>query len=506
MPPITNCTCNPKQTGYAGSNINLGQFVLLLLGILDQPSVESLAIPFVLFGCDGTATVPSPLPPECEGLGTLNGPRNDAITPPMPLNFDFADISTEQATDLTEFMDRAYPIIEEFYAPPAYANTVYITPTNIGTYESELYEAECNVINFPYWDSPVMRDGFSKLIFGTALAFRDELETSNQMWNLGSAYAVTVNTCTELYERYPELQYQLSHYDCYLDFLRSLPLYDFYNQAPSNSRLMGIYPPNQGENFYLACTPNENEFAYAAVSKIIVEHPSFLRDLNQYVNTQLDPPSIGEVPLPQIVEAFAPGLTVEDQPFSEWYDNQYAFQPFSESEEESLAAIFDYCLTDWMSEINFSSVILWGANGYINRDVTFDFYGYDGELLENFTTPSNSGPLEFNFRGQPRQRIRIDIHSGSASQTLYYPLGISSFDRGVLAGVVVGADRGTMEIETSTGFSITQAVENGFFGVGDVPQEPAIVTFTFTSEAGGTSRHVRNMSWHSYYALLRHEE
>ncbi|MFA6549323.1 MAG: hypothetical protein WCT39_05305 [Candidatus Margulisiibacteriota bacterium] len=443
---------------------------------------------------------------NCEGIGTFNGPRNSEAVA-NPLTFTYLNWSEPEQAEIEDFIDVSYPVLEEILGSPAFANEVVVSRNDsIGTLS--LYDSSCNIISSGQsWEG-------HNVIQALISAFRDT-NFNYSLLDQPMDQFIADYTARELLNRYPDLEGRFEgHWDAFSQLYFSD--YDYLNQRD----LLGW--ERIGNNFSFADISQRP--ATAVFSKIFMAEPAFFRSFHASAYRWIDDYPFSSMPISvfrNIIDANFPDLLVEERPINEWLNEQYAVPPNDDFLEEGIKMFFTPVFPMSAQNLVAFDIFAWETRiigeppfpaavvSPLSGTAALRFYTYNGELIESDDLPIENGrsyggrySYAINLELGP-QRIGIEIEFLGEIKNYYYPFFLDNAS-GSLGGLTTGADFGEMRIQTDTGFDQTVAVEQGIFeAIG--PQEPAIITYTFTDPEGHTSRHIRNKWDDSYVPLLMHE-
>src|SRR5439155_1635977 len=224
---------------------------------------------------------------------------------------------------------------------------------------------------------------------------------------------------------------------------------------------------------------------------------------------------------------------VEGLPFFDWYQRQYILdtsvspgdkvyawpfplRPDKETDDDfAMGVVLVYFRTVIDTGGNSDEVNLSGTSYPIYWDFEFQnrlFLGAQYERVDIRDGLGTVAPTFFNTIGgqtslEGRMRIAMDFPVGSDSVRVYAAprsMGKQTSPNNFW-GTVVGADSGTMKIETETGVTQEVDVKQGAFGAAIPPaafSRPNRATLTFTSDSGAVTSHRVNVGYREYIAVF----
>ncbi|MFA6548369.1 MAG: hypothetical protein WCT39_00355, partial [Candidatus Margulisiibacteriota bacterium] len=244
----------------------------------------------------------------CEGLGTPNGARNIEGRED-PLTYRFWGWTAAQESEMRDYLDWVQPEIMEVYGPPAFANEIVIANAPSSDF-SGLYEPGCNRIRVS--NSPTL----DTLLHETIHAYRDDYGLMPS-WEEGSARLLESQLYQILYERYPDRRADIENIftETQIGEYLNGAMYDFNNQVDLAGQSQLTFAGVRGLRSY-------NRTAQV-LAKILVEEPTFLRELNQALYTATDVNYFSDFALFGVLTENFTNLNIEGSPFSSWLDYQY---------------------------------------------------------------------------------------------------------------------------------------------------------------------------------------
>lgn len=474
--------------------------------------------------------------------GRLAVPRISSTRAANDLTFSLPTSGTgcwtiAQQAELGTVINIVYPILKSIYGNPSWSGTVTVLNGDnmspiIGDPDAlsgGIYNVSTNEITIAQYNTPQTR--VFNLTQMMALAFRGSASISNDPWERGMARAatlITVATAQSSLEAY----YGSDTIDPYDQLWLALDRYELLNQAPlGNDR---FYPTSKASSeantsdWPLMLIPRLMMSGTAWV-KVATEDPSFLRTFNTlyYQAVTSDASVQNSVPaLKQLAtQALAQdGITqVEGNAFADWYNRQYvldtsitqgvklyamphwlrpASSSATDSDEFAVGVILYYYRTALGSSGASDEVNLSGTCYPIYWDSTFTSRLYLGAQYERVDILQGTGTVAPTFPDviggdsslHGRMRIAMDFPVNGESVRLYVAprcMGWQDTPNNFW-GTIVGADDGTLHMETDTGVTADMTVQQGAFsGIvanGSLRRSRATLTFTPTSGSAVTRK------------------
>jgi hypothetical protein len=349
------------------------------------------------------------------------------------------------------------------------------------------------------------QDKYLGLLQAMAQTFHGPLAIGYDAWEMGMARAAAVVVAQDLQGQFPTTQ----PIDPAADFYYT-PYYDVLNQpALGNNTFLPPTKSNQTLTGLGGMLVPRLQMASTAWLKCFIQNPQFFINFNNayYDAWQADHTVANNTVRLQQLASTAVGGTVEGQPFSTWFQQQYVLDtsvtpgpkeflfvtptlPDTTTPSDGAAiVVLYYNTTPTGDEIDLNSVCNPIFYDY-SYTATLTLTGADQPINivrgEGYTSPLFSGIAQ-------AQRIEADFPVNSVNSRLYYP--VHQFINGngnpnEFLGVVVGSDNGTLSASFTggNGTVVNTPVAQGAFGaVGGpaIPDNFTQVTLTFTPAGGG---------------------
>ena len=405
-----------------------------------------------------------------------------------------------EETQVRAFVEAFYPVAKETYGPPGFTITVKIVRDPEvhgllgGTYVVSTHEIHTPPLsdNHPY--------DFFNLGQMILHSFHDAAFLAYDSWEKGFVRAAATLCVMRMAISFEPMQ----------DPNYLLPIYDLLNQPALGNPT--FFPSED----YTAMFPFRVALSEAAWLKVAVEHPAFFRDFNAAYYAQWNPNSPTELSgnIPALREiASAAALRVEDKPFGEWYEGQWALDTsvslgtkffiyhFPAGRRIRLWAVY-YTTGSAGSETPRGGTVELEYFDYTHTHSLFAQEGYSIPIP--FTGPDAGqgflSPQFFNINGS--QRVFVELVIGDIARTLYFPYSDTEEpDLNGFFGAVTGDNQGALSIELN-GSQIAQssAQQGAYFASAATITEPGVVTLRYDNSYGQEVIERRNVAY-AYYVL-----
>jgi hypothetical protein len=434
-------------------------------------------------------------------------------------------LATQQ--NLQSLINAIYPQLKQVYGNPSWSGTITVmdgdkmTPavSDRDALSGGVYNASSNQIIFAEYNT--LQTAALSMTEMMAIAFHGPDMIAYDAWEKGMARAATVITVNNMVNA--GLLQNVSAAD---PLWQAMNIYDLLNQpALGNDRFIPVSleqtPFSSNTDFGGMLYPRL-QMSGTAWLKVAAQDPSFFRNFNSaYYSAVAATPSLSSsVPnLKQLAQQVlnADGASsIEGSNFSDWYQSQYILdtsispgpkeyawcvpsRPATGSDDYSFSVVLVYQNTTIDSNNNSNEVPLAGTCYPIYWDYTYTNRLYLSSSSEQVTVMNGQGtdaPTFLNNIGgndpNGHMRIAMDFPINQNNTRLY----VAPRSMGTLAtpnnfwGVVVGADDGSVTIQTETGVNITVPVVQGSFGTvldASAFSKLGRTTLTYTSSTGQTT-------------------
>lgn len=436
---------------------------------------------------------------------------------------------TATQQNLQTLVNAIYPQLKLVYGNPSWSGTVTIVdgdnlnPTidDRDAFSGGIYNISTNQIIFAEYNT--LQSAVLNLTQMMAIAFHGPDSISYDAWEKGMARAATMMVVQNLINlgQLSSNPSDTNYVDVADPLWHALNYYDLLNQpALGNDRFYPVSLQNTplGTTGLGGMLYPRLQMSGSAWLKVATTDPNFFKNFNAaYYTAWTATPSIANN-IPQLKQLASQVLTsdgastIEGQSFSDWYQQQYVLDTSispgtkeylwsvpsrpTTSDNYSIAVVIVYQSTSLDSSGNSVETPLAGTSYPIYWDNTFTNRLYLGAQYESVTISAGEGtdsPVFPNTLGgtDPNgvMRVTMDFPINSNDARLYVgprTMGTTGSPNNFW-GVVVGADTGTMQIQTETGVNQTFNVVQGAFG-GALPStafsRPGRTTLTFTSSTG----------------------
>ena len=456
------------------------------------------------------------------------GPND--ITFVLPLSSQAGDggWTAAQQQDLQQIINIVYPELKNVYGNPSWSGQVTIvdgdnlTPVlaDRPALSGGIYNVSTQQIIFAQYNSAQTR--VLNLTQMMALAFRGASAIAYDAWEIGMARAATVLTVRNVLPRIQPLYAEtISPWD---PLYHKLDYYDWLNQPPlGNDRFYPIPQQNNpvNTNSLAGMLVPRLQMSASAWLKVAAENPAFFHTFNDayYAALAANPNLKNDIPG---LKALAGGIvpTVEGLPFTDWYSRQYVLdtsvsignklyawalpvRPDAGQDDYALAVVLVYYKTVLTTGGVSDETELNGICFPIYWDYAFQNRLYLGAQYERVDIQSGVGAVSPVFLnsvgGDPNlhgmMRITIDfpvnlevVRLSVAPRSMGTTTAPNTF-----WGTIIGADTGSVRIQTENGADAQFSVQQGAFGGAvNLPSGTSAfngigrATVTFTPTAGQT--------------------
>jgi hypothetical protein len=436
--------------------------------------------------------------------------------------------------DLNNIIAVIYTELKTVYGDPSWTGTVKIvngdntTPiiADPDALSGGAYNVSTNEILFAQYRS--VQSTVYNLTQMMALAFRGPASISNDAWERGMARGATLQVLRNAKAALSARASQafggtLGDYDLADPLWHSLDRYDLINQpALGNDRFFPVSKANGEAN--TSTFPNmlvpRLQMAASAWLKVLAEDPAFMVNFNAayYAALATTPGLKNSVPdlktTAKTVLVNNGVTTVEGLDFMDWYQRQYILdtsvslgtkfyanmaylRPASGADDFSTAIILIYYRTALDGSGNSDEINLNGITYPIYWDFGFAtrlFLAAQYERVDVRDGIGSVAPTFFNNLGgetalNSRMRVTAEFPINSDTLRLYLAPRSSGTQTSAnnFFGTVIGADTGTIRIQTDTGVDAVTDVKQGAFGAAinaNAFSRPNRATLTFTPTTG----------------------
>jgi hypothetical protein len=434
-----------------------------------------------------------------------------------------------QRAELQTIRDIMYPTLKTIYGNPSWTGTVQVVNadnTTAGISDPNaiwggVYDVANQRIHFAQYNSAQSK--VLNLTQMMAIAFHGPAAISYDAWERGMARAATVEA-VRVAQGALAGPFGNNAINAADPLWQAMDRYEWLNQpALGNDRFFPVSKQNGVANtstFPLMLVPRLI-MAGSAWLKVLAESPSFFVNFNNayYTAFAANPGVRNSIPqLKQIAAAAVPGGQVEGLPFNAWYERQYVLdtsvspgpklfaevlplRPDTAAEDDfAVGVILRYYQTTFDNSGNSDERNLNGTAYPIYWDYTFQnrlFLAAQYERVDIREGIGTVAPTFFNTIGgdaaqQGRMRVAMDFPVNQENVRVYVAprsMGKALPPVSYFWGTVVGADTGTMRVQTDTGVDATYDVRQGAFG-GTIDAQalsrPTRATLTFTPTGNGT--------------------
>ncbi len=448
-----------------------------------------------------------------------------------------------QRQELQAIIDIVYPALKNVYGAPSWSGAVRIvngdtTATIIPdrpALSGGIWNASTNEITFAQYNAAQTK--VLNLTQMLALAFRGPNAISYDAWERGMARAATMVTVREVLPLLEAL-YGAGSIDVADPLWHALDRYELLNQPPlGNDRFFPLSKTNEPVNpsSLAGLLVPRLQMSGSAWLKVSAENSRFFAQFNDlYYHALSGNPNLKNS-VPDLKNLAAQVASqVEGLGFNDWYLRQYILDTSitpgdklyawafplrpdnAQDDDFAMGVVLVYYRTILNQSGNSDETELNGTSYPIYWDFEFAtrlFLGAQYERVDIRDGLGTVAPTFFNTIGgapveEGRMRIAMDFPVGSDSVRLYVAprsMGKQTAQNNFW-GVVVGADSGTMRIETETGISQDVPVRQGAFGAAlpdSAFSRPNRATLTFTPTVGGspTVRRV-NVGYREYVSVF----
>lgn len=464
------------------------------------------------------------LPPQKPGRSP-----ND-ITFLLPLSTQSGDggWTAAQQQDLQQIINIVYPELKNVYGNPSWSGQVTVLDgDNLSPALADrpalfggIYNVSTQQIIFGQYKSAQTR--VLSLTQMMALAFRGAAAISYDAWEAGMARAATVLTVRNVLPRIQPLYAEtINVFD---PLYHKLDYYDWLNQPPlGNDRFYPIPQQNNPVNrtSLAGMLVPRLQMSASAWLKVAAENPSFFHTFNDayYAALVTNPNLKNNIPG---LKALAAGIvpTVEGLPFTDWYSRQYVLdtsvsvgnklyawalpvRPDAGQDDYALAVILVYYKTVIGAGGNSDETELNGICFPIYWDYAFQNRLFLGAQYERVDIQSGVGAVspvflnsvggDSNLHGMMRITMDFPVNLEVVRLSVAPRSMGSSTSPNTFWGTVIGADTGTVRIQTENGADAQFSVQQGAFGGAvNLPSGSSAfngigrATVTFTSSTGQT--------------------
>lgn len=418
------------------------------------------------------------------------------------LTFTYEGWSATDQAALKAYLATAYPKAKLIYGPPAFNNTVNIVcDDTIDDVQGGVYNTATNEIRMPSLSGNFPEDSYILLLL-VLHAFHDDALLYYDSWEQGlaGAAAYAIQTTSGVSPGY--------------DIVDPGPFYCLSVYEPENQPELGnstYYPASGATNMLVWRVA----MARAAWQKCWIEDDSFFADFNTAYYANYSDALPGDIPtLKELAAGVLP--RVENTPFAEWYEHQYALDTSVHTGyklytwniplPESVALICEYYQTlaggDEEPQGGSATTIYW------NYDRSSQLYAEEGNVITISSGGSSPGegyliPTFYNIGGAQRITVQADLEGLRRFYT--YPYGERGFElsENNIYGSILAADTGTIDVDGGNDIA-DLAVKRGVWGsrVTTAELSPLQAVVSFTNDDGETVSRTLNIGWDSYVCTL----
>ena len=448
-----------------------------------------------------------------------------------------------QRQELQSIINVVYPALKNVYGAPSWSGTVTIvngdtTATIIPdrpALSGGIWNASTSEITFAQYNAAQTK--VLNLTQMLALAFRGPNAISYDALERGMARAATMVTVREVLPLLENV-FGAGSIDVADPLWHAVDRYDLLNQPPlGNDRFFPASKTSEPVNpsSLAGMLVPRLQMSGSAWLKVAAENNRFFAQFNDlYYHALAGNPNLkNSIPdLKNLAAQVAP--QVEGLSFHDWYLRQYvldtsvtpgdkvyawtfALRPDQAADDDfAVGVVLVYFRTVFDQTGNSDETNLNGTSYPVYWDFEFStrlFLGAQYERVDIRDGLGTVAPTFFNTIGgtpalEGRMRIAMDFPVGTDSVRLYVAprsMGKQTSPNNFW-GAVVGADSGTMRIETETGVAQDVPVAQGAFGAA-LPEaafsRPNRATLTFTPQGGGapTVRRV-NVGYNEHIAVF----
>ncbi len=441
-----------------------------------------------------------------------------------------------QAQELAGFRDKIYPVLKNIYGAPSWSGTVTVIDadnqasilSDPNTLSGGVYDITNSRILFAQYNSTQSK--VLNLTQMMAIAFHGPASISYDAWERGMARAATLEVVRNL-----QSVLGVAPDD---PLWHALDRYDLLNQPPlGNDRFFPVSKVNGIAN--TSSFPNmllpRLMMSGSAWLKAEAEAPGFLAAFNNsyYAELVADPSIKNNIQaLKNIAARVLPN--VEGLPFADWYQRQYildtAVTPGAKLyalvsalrhgvDDPAFAVVLLYYQTTFDTQGNSDEKNLSGTSFPIYWDYLYSARLFLAAQYERVdiregigtvapTFPNTITPPGGDPQLQGRQRITMDFPVNAENVRLYVAprdMGTET-DPNNFWGTVVGADTGSLRIQTDTGVDTTVQVKQGSYNakIASPPAytRPSKATLTLTDSVNQVTTRQVNLGYNEYISVL----
>ncbi|MGC8666927.1 MAG: hypothetical protein ACP5VE_02260 [Chthonomonadales bacterium] len=457
------------------------------------------------------------------------GPNDITFVLPITTQSGDGGWTAPQQQDLQQIINIVYPELKNVYGNPSWSGQVTVLDgDNLSPALADrpalsggIYNVSTQQIIFAQYNSAQTR--VLNLTQMMALAFRGASGISYDAWEAGMARAATVLTVRNVLPRIQPLYAEPINVSDPL--YHKLDYYDWLNQPPlGNDRFYPIPQQNNPVNptSLAGMLVPRLQMSASAWLKVAAENPSFFHAFNDayYAALAANPNLRNNIPgLKTLAAGIVP--TVEGLPFADWYSRQYVLdtsvsignklyawalpvRPDAGQDDYALAVVLVYYKTVITSGGNSDETELNGICFPIYWDYTFQNRLFLGAQYERVDIQSGVGAVspvflnsvggDANLHGMMRITIDFPVNLEVARLSVApRSMGTATAPNNFW-GTIIGADTGTVRIQTENGADAQFSVQQGAFGGAvNLPSGSTAfngigrATITFTSSTGQTA-------------------
>jgi hypothetical protein len=443
--------------------------------------------------------------------------------------------TVQQAQELAGFRDRIYPVLKTIYGAPSWSGTVTVVNgdnqspiiTDPNALSAGIYDVTNSKITFAQYNLEQTKVLFLSQMM--AIAFHGPASISYDAWERGMARAAAMEVARNLKGTLAVIPDD--------PLFHALDRYELMNQPPlGNDRFFPVAKAGGVAN--TATFPNmmlpRLTMAGSAWLKAETEAPGFLAAFNTayYAAVASDPTIKNNV---QALKTIAASVlpNIEGLPFADWYQRQYVLDTSispgvklyaqvtvdrHEVDDPAFAIVLFYYNTSVNSQGTSDETNLSGTSFPIYWDYLYSSRLFLAAQYERVdirdglgaiapTFPNTITPVGGDPQLEGRQRITIDFPVNAENVRLY----VAPRDMGTEVapntfwGTVVGADTGTMRIQTDLGTDTTVQVKQGSFSTilpSPAFTRPTRATLTFTDSNNVVTTRRTNIGYDEYIPVF----
>jgi len=421
------------------------------------------------------------------------------------ITFEYVGWTAADEAQIRNFVDAFYPVAKDIYGAPAFDLTVKIVQdSEIHELLGGIYVVSTHEVHIPPLTGNFPYDSFA-LAQMILHAFHDAAFLAYDSWEKGFVRAAATLCMMRLGGGFDPMR----------DPFYLLPLYDLLNQPTLGSP--AFFPSTE----YTAMFPWRLGMSTAAWLKVAAQYPNFFRDFNSaYYSrwTPDDPATLsGNVPaLRQIAGSAAP--QVEDKPFGEWYEGQWALDTsvtqgtklfiYQLPRGSTLLLVVDYYGTDGSAgeTPNGGTVV----TDYFDYTHTYSLFAQEGYSIAIPSSGADAGqgflaPTFYNIGGS--QRVFVELTIGDIFRTVYFPYSLAgqSGRTNAFFGTIVGDNKGPLSLELNGNLLSQPTAAQGVYFAHVTPPLTDLGTLLarYTNSYGQEVVEKRNVGY-GYYVLQVH--